>query len=218
MSALVRNTHSFSKDRIDPQRWLDKQAVLNQPPHVDDAGRVGRLGQGWRGLGGVQAPAGRARFSTSPDNAGENGNRDRENAFELRCLRPTERGGLGLTSTSEPAAPARQPTAGRIPENAHLQESAAPGPGENGPIVEVAFKPANPRFRESSAKPPRKRPNAERRSREFLSPAEVEKLIEAAQRVGSARAAGRDHDPDGLPPRTTGQRAYRAALGPVDRA
>jgi type 1 fimbriae regulatory protein FimB/type 1 fimbriae regulatory protein FimE len=89
-----------------------------------------------------------------------------------------------------------------IPENAPLRESSTPGPGENGRIVEVAFKPAKPHFRESSAKPPRKRPNTERRSREFLSPAEVEKLIEAAQGVG--RHGHRDG--------TMIQIAYRHAL------
>lgn len=71
-----------------------------------------------------------------------------------------------------------------IPENAHLRESSAPEQVENGRIVEVAFKSAKPRFRESSAMPPRKRPNVERRSREFLSPGEVDKLVEAAQKVG----------------------------------
>lgn len=70
------------------------------------------------------------------------------------------------------------------PEKGRLRESPGQGPLENGRIVEVAFQPANTRFRESSAKPPRKLPNAERRSREFLTPAEVEKLGEAAQGVG----------------------------------
>ncbi len=85
-------------------------------------------------------------------------------------------------STNSQAANRNRQTG--IPENAPLRESSGPGLAEKGRIVEVAFKPSNPRFRESSAKPPRKRPNAERRSREFLSPAEVEKLMEAAQRVG----------------------------------
>lgn len=89
-----------------------------------------------------------------------------------------------------------------IPENAHLRESSAPGQVENGRIVEVAFKPAKPHFRESSATPPRKRPNAERRSREFLSPGEVDKLVEAAQKVG--RHGHRDG--------TMIQIAYRHAL------
>lgn len=71
-----------------------------------------------------------------------------------------------------------------IPENGRLRESSGREPAENGRIVEVAFKPSDSRFRESLAKPPRKRPNAERRSREFLSPTEVEKMAEAAQRVG----------------------------------
>jgi type 1 fimbriae regulatory protein FimB/type 1 fimbriae regulatory protein FimE len=55
---------------------------------------------------------------------------------------------------------------------------------EKGRILEVAFKPTTTRFRESLCKPPRKRPNAERRSREFLTPAEVGRLVEAAQGVG----------------------------------
>jgi type 1 fimbriae regulatory protein FimE len=71
-----------------------------------------------------------------------------------------------------------------IPENVPLRESSGPKPVENGRIVEVAFKPSTPRFRECLIKPPRKRPNAERRSREFLTPAEVERLVEAAQGVG----------------------------------
>jgi type 1 fimbriae regulatory protein FimB/type 1 fimbriae regulatory protein FimE len=107
-----------------------------------------------------------------------------------------------MSANLEAAVPARQTAAGRNPENAHLRESLGPGPGENGRIVEVAFKPAKPHFRESLAKPPRKRPNAERRSREFLSPAEVEKLVEAAQRVG--RHGHRDG--------TMIQMAYRHAL------
>lgn len=66
-------------------------------------------------------------------------------------------------------------TAARIiPENTPLRESSGSAAVENTRIVEVAFKPADTHFRESLAKPPRKRPNAERRSREFLTPAEVD--------------------------------------------
>lgn len=89
-----------------------------------------------------------------------------------------------MSTNPQNASRGYQTTLKSIPENTHFRESSAPGRVENGRIVEVAFKAANPRFRESSAKPPRKRPNAERRSREFLSPAEVEKLMEAAQGVG----------------------------------
>lgn len=71
-----------------------------------------------------------------------------------------------------------------IPENVPLRESQCRGQGDTGRIVEVAFKAADTPFRESFSKPPRKRPNAERRSREFLTPAEVERLAEAAQKVG----------------------------------
>jgi len=89
-----------------------------------------------------------------------------------------------MNARHQTAVQAGQSAANLIPEKGHFRESPGPGQIENARIVEVAFTPANPRFRESLAKPPRKPRNAERRSREFLSPAEVEKLIEAAQRVG----------------------------------
>ena len=107
-----------------------------------------------------------------------------------------------MNARPQAAVQVSQTTAGKIPENTHLRESSGPGQVGNGRIVEVAFKPTNPRFRESLAKPPRKRPNAERRSREFLTPAEVEKLAEAAQKVG--RHGHRDG--------TMIQIAYRHAL------
>jgi type 1 fimbriae regulatory protein FimB/type 1 fimbriae regulatory protein FimE len=71
-----------------------------------------------------------------------------------------------------------------IPENVPKWESSAAGQAGNGRIVEVAFKPANTRKWESSAKPPRRVPNAERRSREYLTEAEVQKLIAAAEKLG----------------------------------
>jgi type 1 fimbriae regulatory protein FimE len=89
-----------------------------------------------------------------------------------------------MSTHRQATVPATQSTANRIPENVPLRESSGPKQIENGRIVAVAFKPANPRFRESLAKPPRKPRNAERRSREFLTPAEVERLAEAAQGVG----------------------------------
>ena len=75
-------------------------------------------------------------------------------------------------------------TGENTPQNVPLRESSAPQPVKNGRIVEVTFKPASTRFRESLVGPPRKRPNAERRSREFLSPTEMDKLVQAAQGVG----------------------------------
>jgi type 1 fimbriae regulatory protein FimB/type 1 fimbriae regulatory protein FimE len=74
--------------------------------------------------------------------------------------------------------------ANQIPENVHLRESSTSGEQENGHILEVAFSPSTTRFRESSVKPPRRVPNAERRSREFLTPTEVESLINAAEKLG----------------------------------
>jgi type 1 fimbriae regulatory protein FimE len=61
---------------------------------------------------------------------------------------------------------------------------------EEARIVEVTFCPPATPFRESSSKPPRRRPNSERRSREFLTPSEVERLIKAAE--GSGRHGHRD--------------------------
>jgi len=92
---------------------------------------------------------------------------------------------------------------GRVIDPANRRDAVLNLLIEGGRIVEVAFKPANPRFRESLAKPPRKRPNAERRSRESLSPGEVERLIEAAQGVG----------PHGHRDATMILIAYRHALG-----
>lgn len=79
---------------------------------------------------------------------------------------------------------ANQAAIDTIPENAPFRESSGPKQVQNGRIVEVAFQPADTRFRESSAKPPRKQPNAARRSREFLTPSEVEALMSAAEKVG----------------------------------
>lgn len=71
-----------------------------------------------------------------------------------------------------------------IPENVPFRESSNPQVQDNGHILEVSFTPPGTRFRESSPKPPRRVPNAERRSREFLTPAEVESLIKAAEKLG----------------------------------
>jgi hypothetical protein len=71
-----------------------------------------------------------------------------------------------------------------IPENAPFRESSSPEAQEKGRIVEVEFSDPKPRFRESFTMPPRKVRNAERRSREFLTPAEVESLIDAAEKLG----------------------------------
>jgi type 1 fimbriae regulatory protein FimE len=69
-------------------------------------------------------------------------------------------------------------------ENAPKWESSTPEGQENQRIVEVAFNASNTRKRESSAKPPRRVTNAERRSREYLTENEVEKLMAAAEKQG----------------------------------
>jgi type 1 fimbriae regulatory protein FimE len=70
------------------------------------------------------------------------------------------------------------------PKNAPKWESSAPEPMQNGQIVEVSFNAPNTPKRESLNKPPRRVTNAERRSREYLTEAEVEKLLLAAEKVG----------------------------------
>jgi type 1 fimbriae regulatory protein FimE len=82
------------------------------------------------------------------------------------------------------AVPACQNASTNIPENVLFRESSGPGRGETGRIIEISFKSANPRVQERLPKPPRKPRNAERRSREFLLPDEVERMVEAAQKVG----------------------------------
>ena len=71
-----------------------------------------------------------------------------------------------------------------IPENAPKRESSTPEQQGNGRIVEVSFNAPNTRKRESLNKPPRRVPNAEQRSREYLTEAEVETLISAAEKQG----------------------------------
>ena len=71
-----------------------------------------------------------------------------------------------------------------IPENAHLRESSTPEGHGNARVVEVAFRTPTTPFRECSNHPPRKPRNSDRRSREFLTPTEVESVIKAAEGVG----------------------------------
>jgi type 1 fimbriae regulatory protein FimB/type 1 fimbriae regulatory protein FimE len=89
-----------------------------------------------------------------------------------------------MTAILQSAALDSKTEANPIPENDHLRESSNAGPSENGHIVEVSFTPPATRFRECLNKPPRKRPNAERRTREFLTPTEVESLVNAAEKLG----------------------------------
>ena len=89
-----------------------------------------------------------------------------------------------MSTNPEQAIPPAETATKNIPEKGRLRESRPENDQKSGRIVEVAFQPADTRFRESSGKPPRKRPNAERRSREYLTPAEVEKLLNGAQSVG----------------------------------
>jgi type 1 fimbriae regulatory protein FimE len=89
-----------------------------------------------------------------------------------------------MTATLQTPALDSKTEANPIPENDPKWESPSSEHQENGRIVEVSFNAPNTRKRESSAKPPRRVPNAERRSREFLTEAEVEKLTAAAESQG----------------------------------
>ena len=60
-------------------------------------------------------------------------------------------------------------------------------------------------------KVPTRRPNAEMRIREYLTPAEVEKLI-AAAKLGAPRPTRRYADPGCLPPRLAGCRDRRSGV------
>ena len=75
-------------------------------------------------------------------------------------------------------------SAPNIPENAPFRESPPSAAEQSERVVPVTSSGAETRFRESSCKPPRKPRNAERRSREYLTPDEVKRLIKAAERVG----------------------------------
>jgi len=85
---------------------------------------------------------------------------------------------------------ASQSAVNDTPINDPKWESSIPAEQQNGQIVAVSFTPSNTRKRESLNLPPRRVTNAERRSREFLTPAEVDSLINAAEKVG--RHGGRD--------------------------
>jgi type 1 fimbriae regulatory protein FimB/type 1 fimbriae regulatory protein FimE len=87
-------------------------------------------------------------------------------------------------STSEAALQLQSNATFNSAESDSFRESSAATAVEKAGIVEVAFTAPNTRFRESSAKPPRKLPNAQRRSREFLVPAEVDRLVDAAEKLG----------------------------------
>jgi type 1 fimbriae regulatory protein FimE len=88
------------------------------------------------------------------------------------------------TNASPQPMEAAKPRAKKTPENVPLRESEGQEGQENLNVLAVAFTPSNTPFRESSVKPPRKPKNSDRRSREFLTPAEVESVIKAAESVG----------------------------------
>ena len=89
-----------------------------------------------------------------------------------------------MTTTESRTAKAPEPTTGNIPENVHLRESRDDDNDDSKGVLAAVAPRTNTRFRESSNNPPRKPTNAERRSREYLTPGEVDRLIKSAERVG----------------------------------
>lgn len=79
---------------------------------------------------------------------------------------------------------APQTAAGNTPQNVRKWLTSPTEPEEKARIVEVSFDGSNARERECLSLPPRRVPNAERRSREFLTPVEVESVMKAAESVG----------------------------------
>src|SRR5690348_13415228 len=89
-----------------------------------------------------------------------------------------------MNTESQAAVLSEQTGAANSAENVSLRPSSTPETEETAHIVEVSFNPSVTPFRESLNKPPRKPLNSERRTREFLTPAEIEKIGEAAQGIG----------------------------------
>jgi type 1 fimbriae regulatory protein FimE len=89
-----------------------------------------------------------------------------------------------MSTNLTPVVSADQGSTTNSAENTPLRESPPEKAAKSSHIVEVTFSNANAPFRERLRHPPRKRPNSERRSREFLTPDEVERLIKGAERVG----------------------------------
>lgn len=72
----------------------------------------------------------------------------------------------------------------QIPENDPKWECSTPEPMGNVRISTLAQSASATRFRECSSIPPRRVPNADRRSREFLTHAEVESITKGAEKMG----------------------------------
>jgi len=70
------------------------------------------------------------------------------------------------------------------PEKTHKWESCSAEVAVNSHIVEGFFNPPNAPKWESLNQPPRRLKNSDRRSREFLTPTEVEDLIDSAEKLG----------------------------------
>jgi type 1 fimbriae regulatory protein FimB/type 1 fimbriae regulatory protein FimE len=92
-----------------------------------------------------------------------------------------------MNAVSQSTAQASQTGAEINTENDPFRENYPSQGHENAKVLSVAFTPSNTPFRECARKPPRKPKNADRRSREFLTPDEIELVIKAASSVGRHR-------------------------------
>jgi type 1 fimbriae regulatory protein FimB/type 1 fimbriae regulatory protein FimE len=73
---------------------------------------------------------------------------------------------------------------GNSPVNARFRESSSDHNLQPQRLLTSEATNSDTRFRESSSSPPRKVPNAARRSREYLTDSEVTRLMEAAEKIG----------------------------------
>ena len=89
-----------------------------------------------------------------------------------------------MSINAQPSVSEAETIQQNIPEKTHKWESLVPDGAVNTSIIEGFFCPPTTRKWESLNMPPRRVTNKERRSREFLTETEVEKLMAAAEKEG----------------------------------
>jgi type 1 fimbriae regulatory protein FimE len=89
-----------------------------------------------------------------------------------------------MTTNPQTAVSKQEKQEENITQNVSFRESSSPEQQENQRILAVSFGAPNARKCECLNPPPRRVPNSERRGREYLTQAEVEKLMAAASTVG----------------------------------
>lgn len=89
-----------------------------------------------------------------------------------------------MSATLQAAATDSRTGSEIIPEKTPDRHCSTQEQQANGRVLAISFSGSNTPKRECLNKPPRRVPNAERRSREYLTETEVQKLIAAAERLG----------------------------------